>query len=71
MDRVLASSLLTKAVREADRGDLFSACRATVSAMRLSPILLLRSGLIPRIFRPQNLSRLHRSRHERTIPIDE
>ena len=71
MDQVLANSLLTKAVREADRGDLFSACRATVSAMRLSPIFLLRSGLIPRIFRPHNLSRLYRSRLERTISIDE
>lgn len=68
MDQVLANSLLTKAVREADRGDLFSACRATVSAMRLSPIFLLRSGLIPRIFRPHNLSRVYRSRSERTVP---
>jgi glycosyltransferase involved in cell wall biosynthesis len=67
LDRVLASSLLTKAAREVDRGDLISACRATVSAMRLSPIFLLKSGLIPRIFRPQNISRLYRSRHERTI----
>jgi len=67
LDRVLASSLLNKAAREAERGDLFSACRATVSALRLSPIFLLKSGLIPRIFRPQNLSRLYRSRHERMI----
>lgn len=67
LDRVLASSLLTKAAREVDRGDLFSACRATVSALRLSPIFLLKSGLIPRIFRPQNLSRLYRPRHERMI----
>ena len=60
IDQVLASSLLAKAVREADRGDLFSACRATVSAVRLCPIYLLRSGLITRIFRPHNLSRLYR-----------
>jgi len=45
---------------KADRGDLFSACRATVSAVRLCPIYLLRSGLITRIFRPHNLSRLYR-----------
>jgi glycosyltransferase involved in cell wall biosynthesis len=61
MNRVLATSLITKALREIDEGRLVSGCKTTITAMRLSPGYFFKSGLLPRILRPRNFGRLYRA----------
>jgi hypothetical protein len=50
MDRVLASSLVAKAVMQRNRSEILPACRSLVRATWRSPRYLLQSGLVPHLF---------------------
>ncbi len=71
MDRVLASSLLAKAVMQRDRGEILPACRSVVRATWRSPRFLLQCGLVPHLLGRSNRRRVSGTQQSTTQRVEE